>query len=445
MIRRKRNPSQYDKVKALAERGSTEHERATAARILAGMTSPAQAARSAVDTARAARAQQYAHDAALLRTLREGDVVEVVFAARSSTSPDERRKLTVQGHDALHDYYVYVSSGKVLRGHVSGGAIMDYGDVIYYQPTMQQPLRVVRSLKRVGGPGQALKNPKHPRKRNPYPYGPEEGRVSLGKLQSGLTLAKGDVYWITADGQWYSSSRLLPNQVYALYDDSAPKALGYAATLAQAKQVLGEARREEGRRVKSWSRSGTKLVHKNPIHPSAGTVPEVWPEGWYMRAEPRALRKVQDAIRAIDAARTRPELYNAHAAACRVVREVGPTVDPSVTNSVGWSYTERLKQLPMTQEEQEQAARDAVYAANRKKGARRNPRKKQLRTGPVSTSYGPYAHGSMWQLSGDASEDIPSTIRVKYKGGQFFTTTYNRIGAAEFNRMLREWDKARYV
>lgn len=151
------NPSQYDKVKALAERGSTEHERATAARILADMQSPAQSARQMVDEAVAQRTRAYVNNAAILRSLQEGDKVEVIFAPRSSTSPDEKRTLTVTGSHSGTFYNVYVTSGRVMRGNFSGGSISDYGDAIYYQPTMQQALREVRMLRKLGHA--ALPNP----------------------------------------------------------------------------------------------------------------------------------------------------------------------------------------------------------------------------------------------------------------------------------------------
>lgn len=151
------NPSQYDKVKALAERGSTEHERATAARILADMKSPAQSARQMVDEAVAQRTRAYANNAAILRSLQEGDKVEVIFAPRSSTSPDEKRTLTVTGAHSGVFYNIFVTSGKVRPGSFAGGNISDHGDSIYYQPTMQQAIREVRTLRKLGHA--ALPNP----------------------------------------------------------------------------------------------------------------------------------------------------------------------------------------------------------------------------------------------------------------------------------------------
>lgn len=147
---RKQNPrSQYDKVKALAERGATEHERATAARILAHMSSPAREAKRAVDAQREQAAVRYRSNADALRSLREGDRVEVVFAARSATSPDEKRVLTVTGAHSGVFYNVFVNSGRVQHGNVYGGNISDHGDAIYYQPTMQQPIREVRTLRKL--------------------------------------------------------------------------------------------------------------------------------------------------------------------------------------------------------------------------------------------------------------------------------------------------------
>lgn len=94
---------------------------------------------------------------ATLRSLRAGDRVEVVFAPRSSSSPDERRVLTVttDGRGGGSGYRVYTTSGRVVPGNFSGGSITDYGEWtkgqhgVVYQPTMQQAIRDVRSLRRV--------------------------------------------------------------------------------------------------------------------------------------------------------------------------------------------------------------------------------------------------------------------------------------------------------
>lgn len=69
--------------------------------------------------------------------------IRITFAARSSTSPDEVREVTVTGKDGRH---IYTTSGKVRPGHTSGGAILDYGDVFYFQPTLAQAIREVRSV-----------------------------------------------------------------------------------------------------------------------------------------------------------------------------------------------------------------------------------------------------------------------------------------------------------
>lgn len=151
---RRNSAERYEKVKALAERGSTEHERATAARILAGLRSPAQEARAALDAARAKQAQQVAAAYEVLHELRPGDKVEVIFEGKSLTSPDDKRTVTVQdfrdfGTDQRR--YVFVTSGRVVPGTMSGGAIMDYGGGdLYFQPTIRTPVKRVVSLRVVG-------------------------------------------------------------------------------------------------------------------------------------------------------------------------------------------------------------------------------------------------------------------------------------------------------
>jgi hypothetical protein len=157
-LKPRKNTSRYEKVRALAERGGTEHERATAARILATMPSPAQEARAAVDAARAKEARAAENIGSVLRSLGKGDKVTIVFAARSSTSPDDTRTVTVTGVAMLSTLHVYVTSGRTRPGSFSGGVISDWGDGRYlYQPTMQQEVRLVRSLQKVGGA--SLTNP----------------------------------------------------------------------------------------------------------------------------------------------------------------------------------------------------------------------------------------------------------------------------------------------
>lgn len=158
-LKPRKNTSRYEKVRALAERGGTEHERATAARILATMSSPAQEARAAVDAARAREARAAENIGSVLRSLEKGDKVTIVFAARSSTSPDDTRTVTVTGVAMLSKLNVYVTSGRTRPGSFSGGIISDWGDGRYlYQPTMQQEVRLVRSLQKVGGA--SLTNPR---------------------------------------------------------------------------------------------------------------------------------------------------------------------------------------------------------------------------------------------------------------------------------------------
>lgn len=166
---RHRNPTRYEKIKALAERGATEHERATASRILSTMVSPSQEARAVWDKVQEKKAKEKEDIRSVLYSLRPGDKVTIVFAPLSSSSPNEKRTVTV---DEIADLggkrYAYTVSGRVRPGNPSGGAIMDYGGGDYYfQPTMRQALRVIYSLRKEG----VLSNPKKRRKmrhrRNP--------------------------------------------------------------------------------------------------------------------------------------------------------------------------------------------------------------------------------------------------------------------------------------
>lgn len=121
--------------------------------------------------------------------------------------------------------------------------------------------------------------------------------------------------------------------------------------------------------------------HKNPLSESHGHVPDVYPEGWYMDiGSATDLRKVRDAIRAIDSAQTRPELYAAYHRACDVARKTRGVGSP-LLNDIGFSYTQRLSEIPLTPEEAAEAARDAGAKATAawaksykyKPSRRRNP------------------------------------------------------------------------
>jgi hypothetical protein len=79
----------------------------------------------------------------VLASAKVGDRLRVTFAPRSSTSPDETREVVVT---EVANGRVFTTSGKVRPGAVSGGAILDYGDTLYFQPTMAQAIREVRTL-----------------------------------------------------------------------------------------------------------------------------------------------------------------------------------------------------------------------------------------------------------------------------------------------------------
>ena len=98
----------------------------------------------------AAEATPYPQLRATLRGLKENDRVEVIFQPRSPTSPPEKRVVTVESVVEVPVYSVYTSSGKVRPGALAGGRISDDGDkVVRFQPTSQQQVREVYSLKKV--------------------------------------------------------------------------------------------------------------------------------------------------------------------------------------------------------------------------------------------------------------------------------------------------------
>lgn len=78
-----------------------------------------------------------------LASVKAGDRLRITIAPRSSTSPDEVREVVVS---KVVDGRVYTTSGKVRPGNISGGAVLDYGTTIYFQSTMAQPIREVRTL-----------------------------------------------------------------------------------------------------------------------------------------------------------------------------------------------------------------------------------------------------------------------------------------------------------
>lgn len=171
---RRNTSSRYARVQALAEHGATEHERATAARILAGMMSPAQEAKAKVEAAREEAARQKEEIGCVLASLKEGDKVTVVFEPRSSSSPNDKRTVVITSTAVYGGRkHAYFASGRVRSGNPSGGAIMDYGGGDYYfQPTMAQQIRRIVSLHKGvllnrGRIRRARKNKGIVRKRNP--------------------------------------------------------------------------------------------------------------------------------------------------------------------------------------------------------------------------------------------------------------------------------------
>ena len=98
----------------------------------------------------------------IFRRLESGNVVEITYAARSSSSPDKRRKFVVasrgeaglglrtQGgvaEGAADSVYVYPAR---RTSNSQMGSLKDYGDTLYFQATMLQQIQPVRALKIVG-------------------------------------------------------------------------------------------------------------------------------------------------------------------------------------------------------------------------------------------------------------------------------------------------------
>lgn len=195
---RRNTGDRYARVKALAEQSPFPHERATAQKILDKMDAERRASGHAPppppraappprapytpdgwkayrtreqttwyaddayreqqrQRAEAARARQAEEDReaarayGVLASLQPGDVVEIIFAPRSSSSPNDKRTVTVtsvrQGREGVD---AYTTSGKVRPGAVAGGVLRGgVGGEVLYQPTMQQGYRRVLSLRRL--------------------------------------------------------------------------------------------------------------------------------------------------------------------------------------------------------------------------------------------------------------------------------------------------------
>ena len=84
-----------------------------------------------------------------IRTLTVGDKVRVTFAPLSSTSPDSVRTVTVSAPPVNGSLTTGVSSGKVRPGRNPGGAILEIGGELFFCPTMNQPMRRLRSVTRI--------------------------------------------------------------------------------------------------------------------------------------------------------------------------------------------------------------------------------------------------------------------------------------------------------
>jgi hypothetical protein len=82
---------------------------------------------------------------------------------------------------------------------------------------------------------------------------------------------------------------------------------------------------------------------------------------------------------------------------------------------------------------------------------RKNPKRKVLREGIVEVSYAG-KHNRSWKLRGPAGDDTPAEVYNKIGSGMWSNWTRldtlrgfpSNIGPADWNKLVREWDKARY-
>ena len=75
---------------------------------------------------------------ALLPTVNKGDTLTIRYDGGE-------RFVTVTEVDGDR---IYTTSGKVRPGRISGGYLRVFGDVVYFQPTMQQQIRRVDHILR---------------------------------------------------------------------------------------------------------------------------------------------------------------------------------------------------------------------------------------------------------------------------------------------------------
>jgi hypothetical protein len=81
-------------------------------------------------------------------SLTEGDRIVLTFDGAKGVT---RREVTVTGTKQVDGKlrYVWTTSGRTRPGHIAGGSITVYPDVIRFQPTMQQQAGTLLTIEKV--------------------------------------------------------------------------------------------------------------------------------------------------------------------------------------------------------------------------------------------------------------------------------------------------------
>ena len=114
-------------------------------------------------------------------------------------------------------------------------------------------------------------------------------------------------------------------------------------------------------------------ARSNPLSVVGGAGP--FPEGMVVEHPGvKPMARLKAAINRIDIARTSSEAHRAYGQAHRVyesLKRAGVYIHPSLFSDIGFSYTDKLRSIPLTPEEELEAEKARLYPP-RKRGARRN-------------------------------------------------------------------------
>ena len=116
-----------------------------------------------------------------------------------------------------------------------------------------------------------------------------------------------------------------------------------------------------------------RSAYMNPLTVVGGAGP--FPEGMVVEHPGvKPMARLKAAINRIDIARTSSEAHRAYGQAHRVyesLKRAGVYIHPSLFSDIGFSYTDKLRSIPLTPEEELEAEKARLYPP-RKRGARRN-------------------------------------------------------------------------